>query len=631
MLTRLFQKIPIDHTYEIFLPRACVRLLLASFYSLAFIATPYWAVIDVNIRSKKISFIAVFAGLILTIGLGIIWSYISGEDFRFRISLKTLILFAVMLGTIAIINFRALNYDIPWRGDEDFHINKTIQLARIITFKWAFLYLILNALLFYKISRKSVGVLRIAGVMMIGILPYLFFGDSLNDPTFLLRYPFVNYWFYTIIPMIFGLTNNLYHEILYRIIPIISVAAIVLIFQHKSISSWITKILLGISCALIPIVLYYSSIFYLELPAVVLMLIVCFRIKGLIQKDFSSIRNDPAWYALILIGFIKETAITFLFCFIAGRIFIFLVKKIQEHRRQSPAKNMVGISEQIPFMKWLSSELLIVFSTLYPIVFYLFLRSSLISIRTFTPHPLSLVDLSAYQAIGHSLIEQFGPYLFLFIGGLIILFVRKEYSIAGFFILLVVFIPLFHAVDNIIYAGYSRYNLFILAPILAGSSVLLNWIFERKKIIAVTTLVGVVLINLLISPINSDGSKVPYWGNYLVDTSEHYYPYTEALSWIKNTYPHSQILYAGAYYRYRFYFELNKLNWFPNINSAMAKPGQSDDQSISNAITQANKKSNVVILFQVLGKTIPKIPIDTSFDKVKIFQNQAHTLLVLYQ
>ncbi|MDR3574635.1 MAG: hypothetical protein P4L50_12280 [Anaerolineaceae bacterium] len=621
----------IDQTYEIFLPRPCVRVLLASFYSLAFIITPYWAMIGVHILQGKKAVVATAAILILTIGLGIVWSYISGEVIRLKISLKSIILFVVMIGVLAAINFNALNYDIPWRGDEDSHIDKTLHLAAIIPFIWVILFLILNLLFFYKISQKASGLMRIIGVLVIGIIPYLLFGYKLNDPTTLLRYPYVGYWFYALLPLIFGLFHNQYHEILFRIIPLISVAAIVVIFQSKSTSSWIIKLLLGISCALIPVVFYYSSIFYLELPAVVLMLIVCFRIRGLLEKDFKRIRQDPGWYALILIGFIKETVVSFLFCFLAFRILIFLVKKIQELWLRNSARGSTQLKEQVPFKAWLFSELMIGLSTLIPIVFYLLLRTYLVSVRSFRPHLSSLIDLSAYQAIGLSLLQQFGPYLLFFIGGLILLLVRKEYAVSGFFILLIVFIPLFHAVDELVYAGYSRFNLFILAPILVGSSIFFKWFFERKKVFATASLAGIIFINLFISPINSDGSKVPYWGNYLIDTSEHYYPYTAALSWIKYNDPGAHIIFAGANYPYKFYFDFNKLNWFPKLYSLQAKIGQSDASALSNVIRQSDKTNNVVILFQVLGKTTPAYPPDPSFDKVKIFQNQDHMLLVLYQ
>jgi len=598
-------------------------------FSLAFVITPYWSLIG----KKTGSITAEIAGLIFTIGLGIAWSYISGGDIRAKISLKSLILLVIMVGGLAVINFNALNYNIPWRGDEDFHIKKTLDLLKIISLKWVLLYLIFQILLFYKIFQKPWRLLRITVVLISGIIPFLFIGYIFikNGSSFLLRYPFVDYWFFAVVPKIASVINSPYSEILFRIIPFLSVAVIVWIFQSKLISSWIMKIVWGISCALIPIVLYYSSILYLELPAAVLMLVVCFRIKGLLQKDFNDIRHDPGWYALILIGFIKETAITFLFCFVVCRILAYSVKAIQNYRSQSSAKNAMETKVQIPFTKSLIEEILIVSSSLGPLLLYLIFRSYLTSTRTFTPNLANLLNLSSYQAIGQSLVQQFGPYLLFFICGWILLLVRKEFTIAGFFMLLVLFIPLFHAVDNISFAGYSRFNLFVLPPILAGSSFLFNWMIERKKYIAAVTVAGIILLNLVISPVNSDGTKIPYWGNYLADTSEHYYPYQEALSWIKDTYPQNNLLSAGAFYPYYFDFYFNKLDWFPTFHTLSAQKGQADKQALSIAVDSAEKNHYQVILFQVVGKAIPVYPTGTPFNKVKIFQNDAQTLLVLYK
>jgi hypothetical protein len=217
---------------------------------------------------------------------------------------------------LAVFTINSLNYNIPWRGDEDSHIQKTLDLLKIISLNWVLLYLIFLILFFYKITKKPWGLWRTIAVLLAGIIPFFFIGPALlkNGVNFLLRYPFINYWFYAIVPMTVRLIQSPYYEILFRMVPFLSTAIIVWIFQTKLNCSWMMKIVWGISCALIPIILYYSSILYLELPAVVLMLVVCLRIKGLLLKDFDSIRHDLGWYALILIGFVKETAITFLFC-----------------------------------------------------------------------------------------------------------------------------------------------------------------------------------------------------------------------------------------------------------------------------------------------------------------------------
>ena len=63
----------------------------------------------------------------------------------------------------------------------------------------------------------------------------------------------------------------------------------------------------------------------------------------------------------------------------------------------------------------------------------------------------------------------------------------------------------------------------------------------------------------------------------------------------------------------------------------MPKDGQNDNQALAGAIATVERERDGVILFQVLGKTIPQYQTDSSFDKVKIFQNEDNILLVLYK
>jgi len=117
------------------------------------------------------------------------------------------------------------------------------------------------------------------------------------------------------------------------------------------------------------------------------------------------------------------------------------------------------------------------------------------------------------------------PVLVLFCGGCIYLFWKKEYFSAGFFISIFIMYPAFFAVDTLAYTGYSRFNLFIIPAVLAGSIPLIKRILENRSLIATMTACAILAINLWTSPVLADGTKKPMWGNALIDTSEHYYPY----------------------------------------------------------------------------------------------------------
>ena len=212
------------------------------------------------------------------------------------------------------------------------------------------------------------------------------------------------------------------------------------------------------------------------------------------------------------------------------------------------------------------------------------------------------------------------------------LFWRKEYFLAGFFLSLVFLYPLFYAVDVLSYTGYSRFNLFVLPQILAGSSILIKQIINYRKILAIATACVILAINLWTSPVFIDGTKKPLWGNYLTDTSEHYYPYREALVWLQNNYENERIMFTGMYYDYIFEFYFAQLNWHPTSRLLLTNNGDNDAVSLSSGLAEAENAKINIVLFQVLGNEIPKVKdIGHYFYEERIFRNDAHTLVIYHR
>lgn len=602
---------------SILMPRMFVIVILAAIYSLGFIVTPYW----INVQSKReMIFI-----LVLTIGIGVIWSFLSAGDLQIRVVPINWSHFFILLAGLLVLNLKPLTSDIPWRGDEDYHIARTLSLASRIATKWViafFIVFISSAYLAWKKSKWSIfpGILFVAGL--------IFFNITKNPlaeiaPT-TLRYPYISYWFVAVIPKLAMLIKvNPYQEVLFRIVPSLSTFALVWVFQNELAKSRTTLVLLwGLAVATIPIVYYYSSILYLELPAVCLMLIICFNVKSLLKDDWQEIRQSPAWYALILIGFIKETTVPFLICFLAWRLIASLFQK-----KITPTTLKLSLYN-------LGDQIRISLAVLLPAFFYLFLRSTLSQQnRGFSLTFSNLTNIIVYRTIIQSFLEQFGPpLLLLFFGGCVMLFWRKEYFLAGFFLSLVFLYPLFYAVDVLSYTGYSRFNLFVLPPILAGSSILIKQIMNYRKILAIATACVILAINLWTSPVFIDGTKKPLWGNYLTDTSEHYYPYREALVWLQNNYENERIMFTGMYYDYIFEFYFAQLNWYPTSRLLLTNNGDNDAVSLSSGLAEAENAKINIVLFQVLGNEIPKVKdIGHYFYEERIFRNDAHTLVIYHR
>jgi hypothetical protein len=137
------------------------------------------------------------------------------------------------------------------------------------------------------------------------------------------------------------------------------------------------------------------------------------------------------------------------------------------------------------------------------------------------------------------------------------------------------------------------------------------------------------LISLAITPINLDGSKRPHWGSYSVDTAEHYYPYREALSWLRAN-SNGRTLSAGLTSPYPFDFYTYQLGWQPTWVIRRAEPDESDIMALSQALAEAEKWKYQYILFHVLGSDIPKLSDTGDFRQAAIFRNSAH-ILVIYQ
>lgn len=597
----------------VLLPKSAVMVLLASFFTLAFIITPYWRRAETPLQMIFI--------LALTIAVGIVWLLVSADQLQLTIELKRWHFFVVLFAVLVLINSRSLTSVIPWRGDEDYHIENTLLLASQISTRWlpAFGMVLLGLL--YAAWRKA-GWAVVAGLMLLsGIILASIRGNPLPgvSDNALFRYPYVNYWFFAIPPRLaFSLHITPYQEILFRILPFMAGAALVWTCQMYFLPvKKYPDLLWGCAVATIPLLFYYSSILYLELPAVLLMVIVCINIRSFLQDDFPQIKQKPFWYALLLIGFIKETAVLFLLCFVGWRFAGHLVRGRNLSNRNHPS---------VPA---LVQELSMSLAVLLPAVLYLFLRSFQTKNRSFTPEGISLANPTVLQAIGKSFTEQIGVFLFLFLAGCIILLLRREYRVAGFSLSLFLLYPLFFAVDTERYAGYSRFNLLILPPVLAASGWAIKEVLNRSRI-AGLALAGIVILgNLWASPINWDGTKKPYWGNYIADTSEHYYPYNEALQWLEENHAGDRILLTGMYYPYRsFSFYFGQLDWDPRSEVFLTDRPENLTGSLTQALAKARAENFDVVLYQVTDDENLPAPDSLGFTQEKVFQNDAHMLIV---
>jgi hypothetical protein len=602
-------------THTIQLPRGLIIALLSLAYMFGFLVSPYWILNE--------SILADILFLSITIVVGVVWVFVSANSVCVRVRWRDTGLFLLLFVAAFVINYRPLNAVIPFRGDEGLHIERTLAVMDRIPFPESLVLAVLCIAFIVSALYKKYGWTIVIGIaIMIGVAGFFLgksaFDDMEQHPQFFLRYPFINYWFFAFAPKLAARITSPYHEILYRVVPFLGMVATAWVFQTKARVPTIPGSLAwGFAVATIPLVLYYSSIQYLEPPAVLLMTIVCLEIGSLLYVSSEEISRIPAWYALILVGFIKETTLPFLLCALALRAFV----QVRAWQRTTPKEN---------WGRLLRGELGILFSVLAPAFLYLYFRASLTSTRSFIPHLENLADLSIYSSFLLSFLDQFGPFLLFFIAGCILLARGRQWAPLLAYLSIIVAIFIFHALDEKAYVGYSRFNLFVLPPFLAGSLSFVAWLAKQKPYLASIAVLFAIAGNVLLSPANLDGSKVPYWGDRRGDTSEHYYPYQDALLWLKNNYPEKRVLFTGLDFYYPFEFYWNKLGWKPRRDGIPSEPAANETTAIANMLRKAEEERYSAIVYRVIHEDL-LIPQETGDFRLKVIRNSAHTLLIFYE
>ncbi len=588
------------------LPRALVSTALFFFFALAFVAAPYWLVAG--------SLAERFLSLLLTVLLGAVWARLAANEVQLSFDVRAWGSAAILLGLMIALNFRALSAAIPWMGDEGYHIKFALSFAKLIPTPVLLFAILASFALLLTVWRKP----RLAAAACVVLVTGCIAVFLLRRPPTLeliLRYPFVSRWFQVLTPILLRPLAGLQHEVLFRIVPFLSAVLLSWLYARSvHPRGTVPTVLLGLAAATIPSLYYYSSILYLEMPAVVLMFVVCRESDELLSLPFDELTSKPAWYALVLIGFIKETAAAFLLSFVVLRIII----RVKIAWRNGSWKRLVR------------GELFMAVGTLLPVAIYLFYRTRFGNPREFHFAPENVLSLRVALVILRSHLEQFGLVYLLFLAGIVLLAFQRRFRKVLFLLAAVASTTLFHLLDAAKYAGYSRFNLFVMPAVLAGSVVFLQFVGTRGKWYLPALSVLVLASNLAISPVNWDGTRRPYWGNYLVNiAAEHHYPYREALAWLKD-HSHAEVIqFTGLRFTYYFDFYFDKLNWHPKYELLKNDPSM-DMASIRDLLQAASQNGVdcVVIRLDRERSTGELALVPDQRWQMKAFRNMAHSLLV---
>jgi len=367
--------------------------------------------------------------------------------------------------------------------------------------------------------------------------------------------------------------------------------------------------LLGAAIATIPLFHFYSSILYLEMPLVFLMILVLDSGDSILTDVPAQLKSSGAWLGLLLIGFLKETALPFLLCVMFIRVW---------HQVR-----YVRLGET--FFSVLRDEASIAFSLFAPMAFYLLWRHSE-SARPYSPHLAHLTDYRLYAIMAKALIEQVGIWLAPALVGVVLLLKHGESRTGILSISIFAAYWLFYLMDLKEFIGYSRYNLFFLPLLLLWAQVPLEMLAKQSVAAASAIFVLIALSNNVSSPVRWDGIKQSRWGIYLSEGTEEYYPYREALRWINQNHQKRKVLIAGLSYNYWVAYYLA-----PDVKYRIdyVQSGRSEVDVLKEELRKADREGFSIVLFHVNEPHPPGIQEYQGFSRARIFDNTERQL-VLY-
>ena len=580
---------------------------LFSLILLCFVLTPLW--------NSLPGFSLKIMVLLLTLIFAYVFAWFGSSDVTlFNLSQLKSGLFIFVLMTL--FNGRALLLSITWKGDEDFHFLFAKQLFEIVcTHK--FYGIITFFFFFFFLVQKKLNKFTLLVSLVLAILAAWAGHHAHLDIYNILRYPItIKYFTAGLVYLYSFLPANNYPELPYRMIPFVSsTITIWLAWKVLKTSRAFPRIFMICFLITIPILRYYCTLFYLEMPAVLCMTLVLIRAPLLLEKSLSEIIQDASWYALIFLGFIKETVLPFLLVFMACRFIFYTISLfklkfcINDWLREALFYLMVGT----------------------PLFLYLCYRMGMGNARSYQPSFQNLLDLTLVKILLQSWWESFGILFPLAMAGLVLLLIRKQWpQLVLFFTTLIAF-TLFHFIDGNLYIGYSRFNLFLLPVfLLAGLEFMVFVAAINPKIILVITTIGLT-VNYFLTPLNWDGTRKPHWGIYLSDVGENDYPYKEALMEIKKLHFGNQVRLVGNPYPYllNFYLEPKEMLTMSLDSLSLNRQNQNREaQFLDSLLNDSEMKGFKAVLFHLFTDSLLANYNDHVYKHHQVFSNQAHSLVL---
>lgn len=522
-------------TITISTPR--MRLSLASVMALAFLAAPYWS--TVHALGGQL------AGLALIVVAVLAWAWASAGSVSWNAPSSMQWRDAAWIAlALSIVNLRALAIDVPWMGDEDYHIMQIVHLCETAVPVWVLTVgLIVWIAAAGRLERAADGRLLAAVVLAVAIV-----GGSAHPHLdgSVLRYPYLTRWAQGLLVQgLFPLGTWFYQEPFFRMVPFLSACALAIVVAAQLTAlPRLLRLAFAVVVATVPTLLYYTSTLALEMPALVMMTAVGFAAAPLLRANADEVRSQPAWLALLSIGMIKESIVAFLAAFAGCRL-------LGTWRRwRSPRA-------------WLDEARLLA-ALILPLAIYIVYRRLGSVFREYGGSWHNAFDASLWFTFGESIWEQLGPLAILAFLGLAAGWRQRDGGAPVLLALAAIAAgALFFVVDEAQYVGFSRYNLVIVPSIVCAATWGFAWLAARARLVAGLVVALLAAANVWLSPLHADGTKIPGWGGSAGNVAEQYYPYRDAMRWLHDAHRDNRIFFAGLGYPYFLEFQFRRLDWHP--------------------------------------------------------------------
>lgn len=445
--------------------------------------------------------------------------------------------------------WRVLHAGLSWKGDEDYHIMQVVHLCETLVPLW-FVVAGFGVVVLARTDYNTPRAVRIVqgAVLAVAVVAgagYLHLFGSL------VRYPYALRWLQALpLQTLFPAPALFYQEALFRLTGGLGVLATagVAMAMVPSCSPGL-RVAVGLAVATLPIFQFYGGTLCLETPAVALMAPVCARAGIVLESDAQTLRADPVWPALLLLGFLKETTLPIILLLIAFRL------ALQWRRDHSRAHRQ--------------RELTLALVAVAPILIYLVFRA-LNQPRGHAGlwHQWWRPDL--WGTLLGAWWEQLGWLVVAAPVGLGVWARERSRPVALALLAWCGGVSLFFLADYPAYIGFSRFTLMVLPPLLVASVALLVRVAAFRPALAWLLLVGALVANIGLSPLRPDGSYAVQWGSPRSASAELRYPYREVVTWLHDADPAGRVLFAGTDYPFYLTFYFNRLQWAPDYEQSLA-------------------------------------------------------------